>query len=181
MSTAVFSHKSMAVSWYCPANTEHNFILDLFKSNFMVNWGHRSSLDTLRPHRLVHMMKRWNSQGPWHDPQLSVASNIWLICRQRTKVTSLLQHPSRLRTCTIYLVGVIQAQSSCQNLPIKTVVIKVFMKSSLSAHVQAWTISSMALLDWRHLLHWHPTVTLILCLSVVGIAKLSDATQGDEG
>lgn len=41
------------------------------------------------------------------------------------------------------------------------------MKTCSSTHRHTNTISTTALCDWKHLLHWHPTVTLILCLSVL--------------
>lgn len=180
MSTAAISHKPTAVSWYCPANSVRNFIPDLFESNFRANRGHRSSVNMLGPHCLVHMTLRWNSHGGLGMTRSFLGKKSMNMNRKsgsyvhkRTKVKSGWRHTNILKTDTTGLVWGIQ-----KNLPMKTVLMKLSLKGPLSAHQQAGTSSSTALCDWRHLLHWHPTVTLILCLSVFGIAKLSDATPG---
>lgn len=121
-------------------------------------------------------MKRWNSPGPRRDPQRSAAHQICLIHAQRTKVKSHLQAPlppDKLKARTIHLVWDIQHSQVARTSPQKHFRSNFFTKSPLSTHQ-----ASVALCDWRHLLHWHPTVTLILCLSVFGTAKLSDATPG---
>lgn len=72
-------------------------------------------------------MMRWNSPGPCHDPQLSVADKIRLVRSRKTKVQPLFATAEQAKdTGDLFGLKNPNPAYSCQSLPVKTVLIKLF-------------------------------------------------------
>lgn len=133
----------MAVSSYCPANRGRNFIADIFNSNFRVTEVASNAGATL-PCPYDDKVKQPQGLGVthsflWHIKYgLLAKSQVCFATRQQTQD---LHDLFGLRN-----VNRAELQKK-KNLRMKTVLIKLFMKSLLRAHRQPESPSSTALCD----------------------------------